>query len=259
LVSAIAFCHAIRSRNVFTCIVFSPFSLFPFVASSLRRYICFLYLCQFFQHLKALLYRREHAECEAVDLEDAECVDVVLVPFDEGSIGHGAVFDGDHLTQWPAGDDKAADMLGQMTRKADELPDEFSQHTNRAIGRVEAGLVHEVFGQDIFVPPLVPFRECGDVVERQAECLADVANRRSGSIGNDLRDNAGMLSPVFVINVLEDLLAAFVLEVDVNVGRFVALGADETLEEQFRPIGIDAGDSEDVADGGVGGTAAPLA
>jgi len=66
-------------------------------------------------------------------------------------------------------------MLGQVTWKADELSDEFSQHADRAIGGVEAGLVHEVFGQDVLVPPFVPFGECGYVVERQTECLADIA------------------------------------------------------------------------------------
>jgi hypothetical protein len=34
------------------------------------------------------------------------------------------------------------------------------------------------------------------------------------------------------VEVLDDLLAALVLEVDVDVGRLVALAADEALEQQ---------------------------
>src|SRR3546814_7573206 len=38
------------------------------------------------------------------------------------------------------------------------------------------------------------------------------------------------------------------LEIDVDVGRLLALLTDETLEKEIRPFGIDRGDTEDVAD-----------
>jgi hypothetical protein len=50
-----------------------------------------------------------------------------------------------------------------------------------------------------------------------------------------------------------------VLEIDVDVGGFLALLADETLEEHFVLVGVDGGDAEAVADGRVGGGAAALA
>jgi hypothetical protein len=90
------------------------------------------------------VYRREHSQCQTVDLEDAEGVDVVLVPFDEGSIGHGRVFDGNHFTQRPSGDDESAHVLGQMTGEADELSDQLSQHTNGAVRRVKARFTYEI-------------------------------------------------------------------------------------------------------------------
>ena len=49
------------------------------------------------------------------------------------------------------------------------------------------------------------------------------------------------------------------LEVDVDVGRLVALAAHEALEEDIDPVGIHRRDTERVADGAVGGRAAPLA
>jgi hypothetical protein len=62
-----------------------------------------------------------------------------------------------------------------------------------------------------------------------------------------------------LVEVLEDFLAALVFEVDVDVGGLVAGGGDEALEEQVDLGGVDAGDAEAVADGGVGGGASALA
>ena len=63
----------------------------------------------------------QHAEPEDVDLEDAESVDIVLVPFDHGAIDHRRIGDRHDLGERPAGDDKAADVLRQMARKPDQL------------------------------------------------------------------------------------------------------------------------------------------
>src|SRR3546814_4425825 len=61
------------------------------------------------------------------------------------------------------------------------------------------------------------------------------------------------------MDVLHDLLAARVLEVDVDGERLLALGGDEALEQQVHARGIDLGDAEAEADGRVGGRAAALA
>ena len=46
-----------------------------------------------------------------VDLEDAQIVEVVLVPLDDGAVRHGRVLDRHQLAQRPAGEDEAADVL----------------------------------------------------------------------------------------------------------------------------------------------------
>ena len=61
-----------------------------------------------------------------------------------------------------------------------------------------------------------------------------------------------------VVDILDDLLAPLVLEIDVDIGRLVARVRDEALEQQVRAGGIDLGDAERIADGGIGGRAAPL-
>jgi hypothetical protein len=57
---------------------------------------------------------------------------------------------------------------------------------------------------------------------------------------------------------LDHLFAALVLEIDVDVGRFVALARQKTLEKQVRARRIDGGDTEHVAHHTVGRAPPPL-
>ncbi len=68
------------------------------------------------------------------------------------------------------------------------------------------------------------------------------------------------LAPVLAVDVLQHLFAPLVLEVDVDVGRLVALARDEALEQQRRAaLWIHRGDAQAVAHARVGRRAAPLA
>jgi hypothetical protein len=69
----------------------------------------------------------EHAQGETVDLEDAQLVEIVLVPLDDGAVGHGRVLDRHELAQGAAGHDHAARVLREMAGEADKLRDEFDQ------------------------------------------------------------------------------------------------------------------------------------
>ena len=63
----------------------------------------------------------------------------------------------------------------------------------------------------------------------------------------------------FRVDPLDHVLAPLVLEVDIDVGRLVACVGQEALEQNLVLVGIDLGDAEAVADGGIGGGAAALA
>jgi hypothetical protein len=89
--------------------------------------------------------------------------------------------------------------------------------------------------------------------------LADVADRAAGAVAGHHRRDGGTLAAVLAVDVLDHLLAPLVLEVDVDVGRLLALAADEALEQQVGARGIDRRDAQAVADGGVRRRAAPLA
>ena len=67
------------------------------------------------------------------------------------------------------------------------------------------------------------------------------------------------MAAICVVDPLDHFLPAFVLEVDVDVGRLAALLRDEALEQKFRAHRIDGGDTEHIADGGIGGASPALA
>src|SRR5207248_9849416 len=66
-------------------------------------------------------------------------------------------------------------------------------------------------------------------------------------------------SAVCLVDVLDHLYATLVLEIDIDIGRLAARGADEALEQHVDAGRVDRGDAEAVADHRIGRRAAPLA
>ena len=64
-----------------------------------------------FQQVKGLADTGQHAERQHIHLHDAERVDVVLVPFDEGAGFHGGIADRHSLGKRAARQHEAANML----------------------------------------------------------------------------------------------------------------------------------------------------
>ena len=102
-------------------------------------------------------------------------------------------------------------------------------------------------------------RQRADGVLGEAEGLADLADGRTAAIGDHGGGDAGAVAAVFAVDILNDLLAPLVLEIDVDVGRLAPLRRDEALEQQIGAVGIDLGDAEAEADRGIGRRAAALA
>ena len=97
------------------------------------------------------------------------------------------------------------------------------------------------------------------LLDGKAEHARRVADRRPAAEGDVLADHRGMLAAVPLVDVLQDLLAVAMGEVDVDVGRLFPLLAQEALEQQVHLHRIDRRDAEAVADHGVGRRPAPLA
>ena len=128
-----------------------------------------------------------------------------------------------------------------------------------ALGGVHAGLAEALFGQRLVAPPFERLGYGVHAVQREAQGLAHVTHRRAGTIGDHLSRDPRPLPAVFVVDVLKDLFATLVLEINVDVRRLVALAGTETLEEHVNSVRIHRGHAQAVTDGRVGRTAAALA
>ena len=71
-----------------------------------------------FEQCQGALDTAQHAQGQDIDLHKLERVDIVLVPFDEGAIVHGGIADRDGIVETLTREHEAADMLGEMARKA---------------------------------------------------------------------------------------------------------------------------------------------
>ena len=211
------------------------------------------------QEIEGAAQAGQHAQRQDVDLQDAELVEIVLVPLDDGAPLHAGVEDRHHLVDAALGDDEAADMLGQMPRKAGELGGKGqdvggggvlgrqARGRGLALAEIGGGIAPDRAGQG------------RDGILRQAERLADLAGGRPRPIGDDGGGDGGVVAAVMLVDVLDHLLAALVLEVDVDVRRLAPVRGDEALEQEAGPLRRDLGDADAEADDGIGRRAAALA
>ena len=213
-----------------------------------------------FEQVEGLADAGEHAERQHVDLEDAEAVDIVLVPADDGAVFHGGVLDRDQFVEPPLGDDEAADVLAEVAGEALDLAHQLHGLAQAGVVWVEADflqpLAFEVAGGEE-APELRG--EGADGVLGQAHGGAHLADGALAAVVDDRGAEPGAVAAVALVDVLDHLLAAFVFEIDVDVGRLVPGLGDEALEDHCAGFGRHAGDAQAVADHRVGRRAAPLA
>ena len=173
---------------------------------------------------------------------------------------HRRVLHRHQLRDLVARDHEAAGVLRQVAREADQLVRQLDpQLHDRRLG-VEAVLAQALGADAAAVEPLLALGHRVDALQVDAQRAADVAHRRARPVADDHRGQRGAVAAVLAVDVLDDLLAALVLEVDVDVGRLVALGADEALEQQRWPArGSTSVTPQAVADRRVGRAAAALA
>src|SRR5882762_1228925 len=100
---------------------------------------------------------------------------------------------------------------------------------DRALG-IEARIAQAGDKLPAVVPPSDRFGDSVHLESIEPERLPDVAQRALGLISDERGRQRSALTAVFAIDVLDDFLAPLVLEIDVDVGRLVALLRDEALE-----------------------------
>ncbi len=138
-------------------------------------------------------------------------------------------------------------MQPQMPGEVEDLPGQGGHRRRERAAPVERLAVVDPLGPDVDLLGAVP------------EGLADVADGRPGPVGDDVRHLGGVVPAVVLEDVGDDLLAPARLDVEVDIGRAVALGGEEPLEQQPEPHGVGPGDAQGEADGRVGRRAPTLA
>ena len=95
--------------------------------------------------LEAAAQRRQHAEAQHVHLEQAQVIEIVLVPFDDGAVFHGRVFDGHEFLEQALRDHEAA---ARAATGAAEIPAartaSCSSSLSCGLAGLEAGLADAV-------------------------------------------------------------------------------------------------------------------
>ena len=173
--------------------------------------------------------RREHAEPEQVDLQEAGIAAAVLVPLADLAAGHRGGLHGHEVDQRPGRDDHAAGVLADVARQPGDLARQLAERVP-ARARVRAGRAVDLVGDARRVPAVGDAGEPFELGERQADRLADVANRAAAAVGGEGRDERCMLAAVPLGDANDQLLPDVSREVEVDVRHRNHLVVDEPTE-----------------------------
>ena len=201
----------------------------------------------------------EHPQRQHIHLHQAERIDIVLVPLDEGAVCHGGVVDRHQLIQPRLGQHKTADMLGQVARHAHDLVYQFAQpHDFGAVGIKAAFSKTRALHLRRKTAPHRAGQPGGQILAHPQH-LAHFAHRTARAIMDHGGGDAGAFAAIAFVNPLHHLLAALMLEIDIDVGWLLALFGNEAGKQQIMFRRIDGGDAQHETHRAVGGAAAALA
>src|SRR3546814_9157028 len=123
-----------------------------------------------------------------------------------------------------------------MAGRADELTREVEPEPQPAITQVEIERGRLLFVDALVAPPPDRARERLDQILGQAKRFTDIADGALRAIADDRRAERSMGATIGVEHPLHDDLAPRMLEIDVDVGRLLALLTDEPLEKDRKTV-----------------------
>ena len=200
---------------------------------------------------------REGAEPQQVHLEQAEILQVVLVPLDDRPAGPRRVLDRHQVVDRLVAEQEPARMDREVPRHAPDLLAQPEEVAVQRSGRVEPGV-----RQPRRIERTATRQQPGGAADRGSgdpERPADLPHGRPAAIADDVRHHGGVVAAVLPVDVPDHLLAPRMHDVEVDVGRLAPLARQEPLEQQIDPRRIDCRDPEAVADHRVRRRAAALA
>eukprot|EP01133_Synstelium_polycarpum_P022392 gene22391-biopygen18867 len=202
---------------------------------------------------------RQHPQRQHVHLHQAQLFQVILVPLDDAAPGHAGVFDGHQARQFSLGDDEAARMLRQVAGKAQQLLRQRSPLLRQFRFRVQPAFGQAVQQIVLAVEPAVRLGHFFHDGQVHAQRPAAVAQGALRPVADHHGRQRGPLAPIFAVDILDDLFAPLVLEIDVDVGRLVALARHEAPHQAIAARRVHFRDVQAIADGRIGGRPPALA
>ncbi|MNF80846.1 hypothetical protein D3C84_630990 [compost metagenome] len=210
------------------------------------------------QQIETSANRTEHAQRQDIDLEQTDRIEVILVPLDDGALGHGGIFHRHQTVQRLLGNHETAGVLGQMPGEADQLPRQAQHPVQHRALWVKATFTQAFNGRRFIAPVTAAIGQGVDLVRRQAQGLGHIPHRTGRMVSADHRRQCGPGPTIALEHVLQDFFAAFMFEIDIDVRRLVSLFGQKALEQQRGAIRIDFGDAQGKTHRRVGGRTTTL-
>ena len=196
-----------------------------------------------------VLEDREVREAQEVELQEAQGLDGMHLVLGHQGVRVRRLLEGHELGQGLAADDHAGGMGGGVAGHALELPGEVDDALDPRVGVVLAAQVGADLEGLLEPDPQLVGDGLGDPVDvaiAVAEDPADVPDGGPGEHRPEGDDLGDMVLAVLPGDVGDDLVAAVVLEVDVDVGHRHPVGVQEALEGQLVGDRVDRRDAQRV-------------
>ena len=123
-------------------------------------------------------------------------------------------------------------MLGQVAREPDDLFHKRHGFAQARITRVEAHLADLFLGRGIARPPSPKLRgQRTDRIIGEAHGSSHFANGALTAIMDHRGTQAGAVPSIALIDILDHLFAAFMFEIDIDIGGLIPCFRDETFKD----------------------------
>ena len=194
----------------------------------------------------------EHAQTQQIELHEPRRSAIVFVPLQHTAVLHAPPLDWAHLDNGTVANDHATRMNAEMARRVFDFGGKLEHRCRNAlIGQSSRGR-NPTPTIDLFAPRILLTR-C------VSQCLGHIAYCRAGSIGDHVGNLRSVVATVALIHVLDDLFATVAFDIDIDIGRAIALGRQKPLEQQAQRNGIGLGNTQRVTRRAVGRAAPTLA
>ena len=211
--------------------------------------------------IDGVVQRGEHAETEEVELHQTRCGAIVLIPLQNASVFATSPFDRTHLDNGTIAKHHAAGMNAEMARCMFDLCGQLDDSLRNSVGigfrRNRVGVVFKL--GDERTPTIDIFGPCIGLTRGIPKRTGHIAHCRTRPIGDDIGHLCGVVTAMTLVDVLNDFFASTRFDVDIDIGRTIALGRKKPFEQQTQLDGVGFGDTQRETHRGVGSRPATLA